>query len=74
MKRCGLVALTVMILSSGCVTLPQTIKPSITAEKPEAVKPKRPTAVTAEQTTEGNAHEIVQALQQELERDGSFEK
>ena len=38
-----------------------------------AAKSKRPPAVTAEQTSESNAHAIVDALHQELERDGGTE-
>jgi hypothetical protein len=72
MKRCGLACLLTLAAAAGCVGLPKTFPDANksggeAAESP--VRPKRPAAVTADQVREDNAHQMSQALLEELNRD-----
>jgi hypothetical protein len=79
MKRSACAWLLILATATGCVTLPKTFPKPANADKPDstpksdaaaaAPKPKRPSAVTAEQVTEANAHAISQALSAELDRE-----
>ncbi len=72
MKRCACAGLLLLATATGCVMLPKTFPahaPRGAQTDAEAVKAKRPPAVTADQVTESNAREMSQALMDELNRE-----
>jgi hypothetical protein len=70
MKRTGWVVLLLAASGAGgCVTLPWAAPPPA-ASAPAEPPPPPPPPVTPEEVTDGNAGEVVHALQDELDRAG----
>jgi hypothetical protein len=72
MKKLGYALLLSVACAGGCwspfLVAPNGVKPDATRKAGASTRSARPVVVTPDQVKDGNAHEIVKAMEEELDR------